>query len=291
MMTGQSPPRITPEQAVRDLQWAINSPSLITEEDDAASAVVTDRNFQVDPVDLTAFLSERYSHRVGHYFEQLVHYYLARIRGVEIVAQGLQVFRDGRTLGELDFIYRDESGTLCHVETAVKFYLHIAEENHSHSHFVGPNSADNFERKMRRLLTHQLPLSTEFFPNVTVRRPFVKGRIFYRDEHCRPSYPQPLADSHLSGLWMRSTELQQLDDLAGDQRSACRFQILQKPFWLTVQAPGDGSQLLNRFELKTVLQTHFCRNRSPRMISVLQRKDDGYCESVRFFVVDERWPD
>lgn len=158
-----------------DLTWAIASPSLL-----ADCPVVPDFDpDRVDPEHLAAFLAETPGHRVGRYFERLVLYWLQYVRRVEIVAKSLQIREGNRTVGEIDLLFRDEQHRLNHWEIAVKFYLHFQHKNLSGSHFIGPNAADTFERKMERLFGHQLPRSEASFPEVEIRQAFVKGRIFY----------------------------------------------------------------------------------------------------------------
>ena len=95
-------------QFLADLEWALRSPSLLS-----------DSTLELPPVDLSkcadglaAFMKNQSSHMVGKYFERLVDFYLREIRGVEMLAAGRQIKRDGQTVGELDFVFRDAEGTL-----------------------------------------------------------------------------------------------------------------------------------------------------------------------------------
>ena len=120
-------------------------------------------------------------------FRNSVSLLLAEILGVEVVAHRHQLREPtGRTTGELDFLVRETGNVLCHWETAVKFYLHFP--NQKRSHYIGPNAADDFDRKNQRLFEHQLKLIHPDFPNVTKHLPFVKGRIYYH-----PRQPSPRA--------------------------------------------------------------------------------------------------
>jgi len=127
-------------QAVQDLLWVINSPSFVGGPNVASIAPLAAED--IDTTSLDDFLAERGPvHRVGRYFEQLVHYWLCYVRGVELLGAGLQI-RDGkRTIGELDFVYRDEHGTVVHCEVSVKFFLHHPRAGTSD--FPGPNASRN----------------------------------------------------------------------------------------------------------------------------------------------------
>ena len=275
-------------QAARDLIWAINSPSLIRPPKDCSTDWPTCRAADFDPANVQEFCDQDSQYRVGRYFENLVHFYLGTVRRNEIVERGLQIQDDRRTVGELDFVYRDDKGSLRHCETAVKFYLYVAESNDSGSQFIGPNAADNFERKMRRLFEHQLTLGQRSFPNVTTREAFVKGRVFYHPLGSEPEVlPDLLAADHLKGVWIRESELELLRE--GD--SVTKFRIARKPHWLAPdQADLDDSSLQTVDEIMSQLMKHFAERRTPQLVNVLTEGDEFWHESHRVFVVSDQWP-
>lgn len=276
-------------QELQDLVWAINSPSLIHHPTNGLtpSWTMCDAT-NVNHEELREWCATRRQHRVGLYFEDLVHFYLQCVRGFEIVERGLQIQESGRTVGELDFLYRDHDGVLCHCETAVKFFLHTYESNHSGSHFIGPNSADNFERKTRRLLEHQLPLSETRFPDVARREAFVKGRIFYHPQQPAPTVlPDLLASDHLKGSWIRESEL----DLLRAAGTETRYRVARKPHWLApdeAEFVDDSLQTVD--EIRNDLRSHFATRRTPQLINVLSAGKERWQESDRVFVVCDQWP-
>ena len=276
-------------QATRDLIWAINSPSLIRS---STEYVSTDwpacKESDFDPAELQASLDASNQYRVGRYFEDLVHFYLKSIRGFEIVERGLQIQEDGRTVGEIDFLYRNGDGRLCHCETAVKFFLHTTDSNDSGSHFIGPNSADNFERKTRRLLDHQLPMSKSRFPDVARREAFVKGQIFYHPLAAVPTEPPDLLSrDHLKGSWIRESEL----DFLGASDAEARYRVAGKPHWLAPdQASFQDATLKSADEIRSLLAIHFSERRTPQLVTVLSKGDEHWQESDRVFVVSDQWP-
>lgn len=273
-------------QCVRDLIWAINSPSLIV--DGPVVDPVDPR--QVDAQHLAAYLDDFSGHRVGRYFERLVLYWLQHLRGVEIVAQSLQI-RDGkRTIGEIDLLFRDEQGRLTHWEIAVKFYLHVTHAHALGSHYIGPNIRDTFERKMERLFTEQLPRSKRDFPDVEVRQAFVKGRMFYPPhEAVLDATPKYLSPEHLRSVWIRAAEVAALDD-GGD----VAYRILKKPDWLSKQLARRGdSDLLSSRELTEHLREHFATRDRCVLVSQLAARPDAdamFVETQRMFVVPDHWP-
>lgn len=273
-------------QCVRDLTWAINSPSLIV---DGPMVDPVDPR-QVDAQHLAAYLDDFSGHRVGRYFERLVLYWLQHLRGVEIVAQSLQI-RDGkRTIGEIDLLFRDEQGRLTHWEIAVKFYLHVLHAHALGSHYIGPNVRDTFERKMERLFVDQLPRSERDFPDVEVRQAFVKGRMFYPPhEAVLDTTPKYLSPGHLRCEWIRAAEVAALHD-GGDMA----YRILKKPDWLSEQtAPRHDSDLLSGEELAEHLKEHFAAHDRCVLVAQLEANSSSDAmldETQRMFVVPDHWP-
>lgn len=265
-------------QAVEDLIWVINSPSLVTGEN-VASPHKLDRG-DIDLERLEAFLGPQPVHRVGRYFESLLHYWLVHLRQVELIEAGLQI-RDGkRTIGEIDFLYRNESGVLVHCEASVKFFLHYPRQGVSD--YPGPNASDDFERKATKLFDQQLPLSKQHAPDVEVREAFVKGMIFYRWQQQSPAQrPARMSDDHLRGQWLRESEL---DMLAA--RPDTEGTIAEKPHWL---APALGPAMPAP-ELADRLRRHFASERPHPVMLCLRGTSGESVQSERAFVVNDRWP-
>ena len=243
---------------------------------------------QVDADHLSAFLAEIPGYRVGRYFERLILYWLMHIRRVEIVAESLQIHDGKRTIGEIDFLFRDEQQRLTHWEIAVKFYLHFPQDSELGSHFIGPNAADTFERKMERLFEHQLPRSDALFPDVEIRQAFVKGRIFYHpNQRSAKKLPPRLSPDHMHCDWIRSS---QLDLLSIGRRVS--YRILRKPFWLSEDvAHTSGGDLFSPQDMIKRLKTRFAADHRPVLISQLEADGAGLLESNRVFVVPDRWPE
>ena len=279
-------------QAVRDLFWTIQSPSLVATSEAIVPALEIDAQ-AIDPVFLLKFIRQAPEYRVGRYFERLVHFYLLHIRQFEMVAQGRQIHHDGRTTGELDFVFRDHDGRLCHWETAVKFYLHLQERQVSGSHLIGPNPADCFEEKLRRLYSHQLPLSASVFPDIAEQRALVRGRIFYH-VHCDRAdtslLPDTLAADHLRSLWCHERDFGEYAAHALPDIAAGRIQT--KPHWLAEEVTRlSDKDCLAPISLVQAAAAHFRTSRRPVLISLLQTRGAQLVEDSRLFVVHNTWPD
>lgn len=272
------------DQYVRDLLWVVNSPAFVEGDDVAADRALSSN--EVDASHLESFLNGpgEGEHRVGRYFERLLGYWFRHVRNVEMVASGMQIKDGKRTVGEIDFLYRDEGDQLVHCEASVKFFLHLA--GHTPSEFPGPNATDNYERKTAKLFDKQLRVSEEHVPDVDRREGFVKGIMFYRgnaaDSLLLPTeLPERLPARHGRGQWMRESELEVLGSL-GD----VVFAIADKPHWL---APAVDASCLDRSTFAEEMAAHFASRRYPVMVSV-RESGDRERELKRMFVVADDWP-
>ncbi len=237
-----------------------------------------------------SFEGEYAGHRVGYYFESLIHYWLKHVRKVELLAQGLQVVEEGRTLGELDFVFRDEEGCVNHWEVAVKFYLYCEDRKVKGSHYIGPNAQDTFELKRERIFAKQLPLSKEVFPEVSIRQAFVKGRVFYHPEAKKPDeLPSGMRSDHLRGVWIHCSELPWLDEAGSD--GLRRYHLIEKPHWLSPKCFSvRNSEPLSFQDLSKQLASHFSQLDHPVLLSVLQQEGDIWQEHERVFVAADDYP-
>ncbi|MFG0286672.1 MAG: DUF1853 family protein [Rhodopirellula sp. JB044] len=276
----------SPAQLLRDLLWTVNSPSLIVEPD-PAGVKRTLTSEEVDVSHLVDFFATGPPRKVGYYFERLLLYWLVHIRHVDLIAHTLQIHAHKKTVGEIDYLFRDEQGATVHLEAAVKFYLHQSERSIDGSHFIGPNVRDTFERKIQRIYEHQLPLSIDHFPEVDVRTAIVKGCIFYEGDHANMvELPRRMSTSHLKGGIVRAGKIDTID-----RADSVRYQIRRKPWWLSDSlAHPEEDSLFTGKQLSFYITEHFGELETPVLVSRLHMQDNQYVEDNRFFVIPDRWP-
>ena len=74
-----------------------------------------------------------------------------------LIAENIQVFENGITLGEFDF-FLHSGGQPIHVELVYKFYLYDPEIEGETNRWIGPNRKDSFAEKLLKLKEKQFPL-------------------------------------------------------------------------------------------------------------------------------------
>ncbi|PZD79147.1 DUF1853 family protein [Mesonia sp. K7] len=83
-------------------------------------------------------------------FKQSKHY--------EVIAKNLQVIEDKITIGEIDFILKNQQNELIHLELVYKFYLYDDTNKNELYRWIGPNRKDALHKKLAKLKEKQLPL-------------------------------------------------------------------------------------------------------------------------------------
>jgi len=295
---------------VRDLAWAMASPSLLAESSDIVTddACQTIYNTNYDwlaeldahPEFLIATLEQHKSHRLGYYFEHLVAFWLTERIANECFASHVRVFEEKRTIGEFDFLFKASPGdTLVHWETAVKFYLRYQAEDEM-IWWYGPNAQDRLDIKLNRVFNHQLKLGEspqgkallqeKGFENVRPQT-FFKGYLFY-PVTSDWRHPEPLPDyispGHLKGWWTRVNEL----DLP-DHEVDHRWMVLPRLEWLAPKAihQEQNSLLMDTQQLIDFLERHFDEGQQSLLLAQMAQ-DANTCwqEKTRGFVVNSAWP-
>lgn len=285
---------------VRDLYWAINSPSLIdatelthelspdfttglTHWQDFSDAFIHQLE-QLDqhPAPLLNWLADRLPPnrppRLGLYFEALWHFYFDTHPNYQVIKHNLPIRTlNHQTLGELDLVVNDLSrDCVMHIELAVKFYLALkrffqpmASVGDNLEAYIGPGLKDRLIDKYLHTLNHQLPLSTsEEVLNLGIhideKHAIFKGRLF------RPWHLSN--DSHYRWLPEKDLHLLPADN---------RYRILESTDWFAEKLMDtDISQLSLSAQLSAPLQ-------KPRQVAMFDPSEGR--ELTRYFIVPDQW--
>lgn len=286
--------------ALRDLEWVIHSPFLLKEfpEPDLARHPETEAllvRLRANPEPLLAHLAATQRLNLGRYFEQLIIFWLDNLPSVRLIGSNIPIFREKRTLGEIDLIFL-YGGTAWHWELSVKFYLNIgspsAEEN-----FVGPMQKDTLKRKLDRLYGHQLSLPGQaetiaMFTSLGISEitscPWVKGCLFYPAPY-DPAQPTPhrISGQGMRGEWRNRSRLTEtaLPDFD-------HFQILEKKRWITPYFyPGEATAGIVT-DLLTEIDRAIEKRPMPYLVHLMKDTGKGKLTSNgQIFITPEGWPD
>lgn len=256
------------------------------------------------PSALIHHIESRPSTRVGFYYEALVSYLLSAFPDVSLIAEHLQLQENGRTLGEIDFLFRDElSQQVIHLETAVKFYLGSQAWQDHHTpfkHWLGPMIKDRLDLKTQHLINHQSQmchsdafqkLATQSnIPTPTQRQVLLQGYLFTHPTHQMPlPYSPENTGSTQQPRWFSRSEINAF--LSDDQA----YIILKKPFWLSPFHSKEHNPLLNLESLKEQLDSLILQWNRPILVSTLNPNQASDCnhalyqENNRCFIVPDNW--
>ena len=284
-------------KVVRDLAWSICSSSLLKESllVDAPLEVVEINAFEVhlasldeNPKPLQDFLNANNTHRLGHYFEHLVFYWLTNSPRYELIENNIPVRTEkGISIGEVDLIvYDKKEGLRQHWELAVKFFL-AHQNTNQEPIYIGPNANDFLHLKLQKLQNHQCKiLETTEGKGVLKRlnicsihtKLFIKGMLFYHPQQVF-KIPDNIHGKHLKSWWVY---LREVDDFF---KEGHQFRPLHKKQWLST--PDFSNETMSKDECCKRIQAELLD--SPRSLYVAVYKN-GKLQSTGF-VVHYNWPE
>ena len=281
---------------VRDLAWAIASPPLMQPAGSAchwfspewymqrySAAQEWLKKLDQDPTSLIEQLDAQRDRRLGNYFETLLAYWLGADSRFDLIERNLPIREAGNTLGELDFIVRDNhSGLNYHWEVAVKFYLGVGDTR-QRNNWHGPGRRDRLDIKLdhlqhRQSLLCRLPQTREVLQQRAIEvagcAVIMKGRLFYPYPHTG-AYPAGVSTGHLKSHWYR------IGNLVATAEAKDRFRPLLRGGWMASHAPVDA-QDLTMAELFSAIQQE--KLRLP--LYLVSNRQHGL---QRLFVVPDDW--
>ncbi|MEK6424846.1 MAG: DUF1853 family protein [Burkholderia gladioli] len=298
------------DAAVRDLAWLLASADLLADsaaaplarpwqgDAEAARVLAWLAALDAEPAPLRQAIEAAQPTRLGRYAETLLAFFAAHGPAWTLVAANLPVRVSGRTLGECDFLLVAPDGERLHWELAVKCYLCAATAGEAALRdYVGPNLADRFDLKFRRLVDHQLPLSAreEFAftgqAGPWAARMFVKGWLFYRDDGAAhngsaPAAPAELDAAHPRGFWATRGDW---PALAAREPAGTRWVVLPRLAWLAPRRLEAGDPL-EPVEAAALFDAVAARDAPSLLASLVPDEQGVWHETRRGFIVDDAWP-
>jgi len=216
--------RATTEALLKSILWA---PLLIGDLPESKSFRRSNLEYPTDFPDLNL------QQKLGHLFEDALASLISASDGMGLIEQNLQLRdEDLKTVGELDFLIRDQStSTLIHLELATKFYLTVV--NSKEITLPGPDARDNYYRKLERMRDHQLRLPIKFQSCLPSRyqdtpietQQLVYGCLFDHIDASESFTPKFAIGTCRRGKWLYQTDCDRYFPLRS------KFEIVPKSLW------------------------------------------------------------
>lgn len=143
-------------------------------------------------------------------------------KNYEVITKNLQVIEDKITIGEIDFILKNQENELIHLELVYKFYLYDHAYKNELHRWIGPNRKDALYKKLAKLKEKQLPLlhhptTQKTIKEIGVTQPIEKQQVCYLAHLFLPSN-LPANESLkcintncVSGYYLHQKEINTLD--------------------------------------------------------------------------------
>ncbi len=182
--------------------WIVHTPSLFHTTPPFEDFTAFDA-----PIEPKHPFSYQGNQRLGFVYQYLCSQVFESSERFAIREEEIQINQQGQTLGAVDFILEDrQSKQMQHWEVAIKFYLLRQGK------WYGPNAHDRLDKKLSRMLSHQLKLT--YHPQFIAQKPqyaqlsehlLIQGRLYIN-----PFEPEPVPDecqgylldkSQISGKW------------------------------------------------------------------------------------------
>lgn len=182
--------------------------------------------------------------RLGFYYQWLWQQLIIHHPDYSLIGEEIQLQWQQQTVGAIDFlVHNRRSDEIEHWEVAIKFYLSFQHQ------WPGPNANDNLDKKINRMIDHQLQLTdhpafkhlNDHYPSQ--RRLIMQGRLFNAWPNSQSGSDMPINPTGFKGHWCYCS-----------QATALELKVLEKRQWI---APPLFSQLitfLNIAEIKVPTQ-------------------------------------
>ncbi len=301
---------------VRDLIWCIASPGIMQnfkvchhpDEKTLLDWVVAaeDKLLKLDkaPLPLINYISQSKTNRLGEKFERFWSFWLNKCQQKKVVAANYPVQIKNRTLGAFDLLVDESQSTdpqphsrfhqtitpryLSHFELSVKFYLNTAHGSRM-SDWYGADQTDRLDKKINRMVEHQLKLSQYPAAEKLLHQKrwkinkiygVCKGRLFWNAFQRKTNLPDWINPQVELGFWCPVSQFH-----AVQKQRLLQWYVLDKNDWFS---PLNERDVLDRVNLdEQELNQHFQQLNTAEQIAGY---DPVYNrENVRGFIVPDEW--
>lgn len=220
--------------------------------------------------------------RLGKQVEGFFQQGIRQSTDYEILAANKQIIRNKITLGEIDFILKNEQEQVFHTELVYKFYLYDPDFDQETERWIGPNRNDSLLLKTEKLKEKQLPLllkseTSDLLKSLELNSSDINQKVCFKANLFLPRNMSgkniPLINPDcFAGYWISHFEF------TPEEFSQCYLYIPNKSEWAAT--PELNQKWYYYFEIKEQVEQLLEEKRSPL---IWRKKDNGVCE--RFFVV------
>ncbi len=247
---------------MRDLYWLLFSEAPLSDEYDLSPFSLFPQqildDWQIDsvnyfkqldkhPKDIEQFVDRKKNKRLGFYAESLLSYFFQTFSEVELLLQNFQINKEKITVGEIDFIILYKN-TVIHIECSTKYFL-LKDINKAKeaSQWVGPRLKDNLEKKLKKIINHQIPLGLEMEIQDKINRKvdqsylLIKG-VFFAEEVIQPGK----INRKQTNKFLRFSELQNFNSYS--------IEVLSRPNWLSAFASSEINHTRPNLEFDSHLE-------------------------------------
>lgn len=286
---------ISTSQLIFDLKWVIESPELLIEVPPQINWKLLKSDYfenckewlavlEQNPMVLKEFFNSENQFILGKYFELLVQFIFKNIDGFSLITYGLQVIKNGRTLGEVDFVYKNlNDGITTHLEVAVKYYMGF-KSSAKHSMWIGPNGLDNLAGKVQKFTT-QLSMAMfaeeliDLNPGIFEKRVLLKGYFFsHINADLMPHFYNPKGNT---GQWLYISELNKII------KPNTKYMIVPKRLWLGFYFDKE-LELFDNFAITDIVSKEI--QRVGKGILLAELVEDKNQIGTKYMVVPNHWP-
>lgn len=204
--------------------------------------------------------------RLGHQMEYVFKQLIEHSTDYDIVLHNLPIRKAKITLGEIDFILKDNTrNKLIHVEMTYKFYIIDSEIADPIHRLIGPNRRDKFFMKMEKIKNKQFPLlhseeGAQALHDIGIDHSEVEHQCSFKAQLFRPFGSRyinlgPLNSSCMAGYWLR------FDDFNTLEFSKSQYYLPSKSEWVT--DPHNRLDWKSHSEILQDINLSFLREKAP----------------------------
>tara|TARA_R100000935_G_scaffold36483_1_gene57493 strand:+ start:1992 stop:2822 length:831 start_codon:yes stop_codon:yes gene_type:complete len=200
--------------------------------------------------------------RAEHFFLEAINHSTK----YQLIANNIQINDANRTLGELDFIVKEnETSKIFHVELMYKFYVYNPEISGELERWIGPNKKDFLLQKIHKVKTNQFPLlhapeTKKYLKSINLDSDILEQKICFKASLFIPkkleSFNFPNINKEcIIGFWIH------MEDFLEYNLEGSRFFTPDKQDWPI--NPKNGEEWYNFNEVYKQIQNLHSRKKSP----------------------------